>query len=115
MSDLDPIDLSAKERAKAAKAARAKLAGDLEADDLKQLMGQKWGRRIVWRLLDEAGVHRLSFNTNGSVMAFQEGQRSYGQRMLALLHTHCLDRYVEMLREHSTNGRSVAGSRTNPN
>ena len=71
----------------------------LEVGDLKWLMSNKRGRRFVFRLLERAGVWRLSFNTNALTMAFSEGTRNEGLRLLAQVSEHCLDRYSEMMKE----------------
>ncbi len=101
MSQYDPTDIHRQERAQADRAARGKLARDSEADDLKWLMGSKRGRRIVWRLLEQAGVFRLSFHTDAMQMAFNEGNRNYGNRVLTLIHAHCPERYPTMIKEQT--------------
>lgn len=85
MSNYDPMDLRAQERAKADKELRDKLALETEGADLKWLVSTKRGRRIVWRLLEQSGVFRLSFSTNAMQMAFNEGSRNSGNRLLALI------------------------------
>lgn len=102
MSTYDPTDIRAQERARADAATQRRLSRDTEESDLKWLVSSKRGRRIVWRLLEQAGVFRLSFNTNSMQMAFNEGNRSYGNRVLALLHAHCPDAYVQMMNEART-------------
>jgi hypothetical protein len=82
-----------------AQSERARQLTALEVSDLLWLMGSKRGRRIVWRLLEEAGVFRTSFNTNSLLMAFAEGTRNYGLRVLGLIHTHCPELYAPMLKE----------------
>jgi len=73
-----------------------------ELDDLKWLMGNKRGRRVVWRLLRSAGVYRLSFDPhNASVTAFNEGQRNQGLRLLAIVQEHCGVDYGLMLQERN--------------
>ena len=62
-------------------------------------MGSKRGRRIVWRFLDRAGVFRLSFNTNAMTMAFAEGNRNEGLRILAQIHALCPELYTTMVKE----------------
>lgn len=109
MSHYDPHDTAAQERAKADKALRDRLAAESEEADVKWLMGSKRGRRILWRLLDQSGVFRLSFNTNAMQMAFAEGTRNFGNRMLAMIHTHCPEHYTTMVKEH--NDRTAEGSR----
>jgi len=93
---LDPYDLDDTHQALAD---RARSAEDREIGDLKWLMSNKRGRRFVFLLLERAGVWRLSFNTNALTMAFAEGTRNEGLRLLAQLSEHCLDRYSEMLKE----------------
>jgi organic hydroperoxide reductase OsmC/OhrA len=99
MSDHDPTDIRSQERAKEDTATRNKLAKDTEASDVKWLMKCRQGRRIVWRLLDQAGVFRLSFNTNSMQMAFNEGNRNNGNRLLAIIHASCPELYTVMLKE----------------
>lgn len=99
MSHLDPTDIQAQERDAEVSADRNRKAADLEIDDLKWLMSNKRGRRFVFRVLERAGVWRLSFNTNALSMAFNEGQRNEGLRLMANITAHCPDRYTEMLEE----------------
>lgn len=72
-------------------------------------MTSKRGRRIVWRLLEEAGVFRISFNPNAMQMAFNEGNRNYGNKLLASIHALCPELYPVMVRE-VTNGRDSDGN-----
>jgi hypothetical protein len=101
MSNYDPLDLRSQEKSEADKKLREKLVRENEEVDLKWLMGSKRGRRIIWRLLDQAGVFRLSFNTNAMTMAFAEGNRNFGNRTLSLIHTHCSELYPQMVKENS--------------
>lgn len=113
MSSFDPFDLRGQEQAKESAAKRDQLARVNEADDFKWLMGSKRGRRIVWRLLDRAGVFRLSFNTNAMHMAFAEGNRNEGLRTLAQVHTHCPELYPVMMKEQSNDNRIADDDRRN--
>lgn len=99
MSYSDPLDIHSQERAQAEAEERALMASQIEIDDMKWLMSNKRGRRFVARLLERAGVWRLSFNTNTLTMAFNEGTRNEGLRLLAQITAHCPDRYTEMLKE----------------
>ncbi|CAB4164225.1 hypothetical protein UFOVP919_20 [uncultured Caudovirales phage] len=101
MSNYDPLDLRSQEKTEADKKLREKLVRENEEVDLKWLMSNKRGRRIIWRLLDQAGVFRLSFNTNAMSMAFAEGNRNFGNRTLSLIHTHCSELYPQMVKENS--------------
>lgn len=99
MSEYDPTDIRKQERQRADKEARERNARDSEASDLKWLMSSKRGRRIVWRQLEQAGVFRLSFHTNAMTMAFNEGNRNNGNRVLELVHRVCPELYPVMVRE----------------
>lgn len=97
----DPLDLNSQERDNHDKKERDKLATENEGVDLRWLMSNKRGRRIVWRLLDQSGVFRLSFSTNAMQMAFAEGNRNFGNRTLAMIHALCPDQYAIMAKENS--------------
>ena len=85
MSTYDPTDLKENERKKVEESAAKRQSAKLEEDDIKWLASSKRGRRILWRLLEKAGVFRLSFNTNAMQMAFNEGNRNFGNWVLAVL------------------------------
>lgn len=78
---------------------RERLAAESEIADIQWLMTSKRGRRIVHRLLDSAGVFRISFDPNALRMAFNEGNRNQGNQLLALVTAHCPDRYAELMTE----------------
>jgi hypothetical protein len=71
----------------------------LFAKDLQWLVSQRRGRRIVWRLLERAGVFRSSFSTDAGVTAFNEGRRYNGNELLVQLVTHSPEQYALMLKE----------------
>ncbi len=115
MSNYDPTDIRSLERAQAEKELAAKQTKDSEEADFKWLMGSKRGRRIVWRQLDRAGVFRLSFNTNAMAMAFAEGNRNEGLRIIAQIHTLCPELYTLMVKEQVHDNRNTdVGSRNDP-
>ena len=96
----NPLDLVGQERTAALNAEEERLAREKELNDLRWVMSTKQGRRFMWRLLSDAGVFRLSFNTNNAVMAFNEGGRNTGLYQLNNITEACPDRYTEMLAEH---------------
>lgn len=98
----DPIDTRGQEVDKAEAAERKRIVQANEDDDFKWLMSNKRGRRIVWRLLEQAGVFRISFSQNSMQMAFNEGGRNYGNKILAQIHLLCPELYPAMQKE-STN------------
>lgn len=113
MSDYDPTDLHGQDRAKADRLVREKLSRENEEADLKWLMSNKRGRRYLWRLLDQTGVFRLSFNTNAMTMAFAEGSRSFGNRTLSMIHTLCPELYGPMVKENTSDRNADDGTSRN--
>lgn len=95
----DPLDLRSQESRTKEQADKARTERDLESADVKWLMESKRGRRIIWRFLEQAGVFRLSFNTNAMSMAFAEGNRNAGLRLQALVHEVCPELYPTMVKE----------------
>ena len=106
MSEYDPTDVNAQEQARESQDRERKLSKDTEESDFKWLMSSKRGRRIVWRLLERAGVFRLSFNTNSMAMAFAEGSRNEGLRIVHLIHASCPELYSTLVKEN-TNERNT--------
>lgn len=104
-SDYDPTNLREHEERRTEEADRQRFVAKREEDDFKWLMSSKQGRSIVWRLMEEAGVFRISFNLNSMQMAFNEGKRDYGNRIFNLILTHTPELYPAMMKE-ATNGRN---------
>lgn len=114
MKQYDPTDLRAQEADREDKATRLRLSAEVEELDVKWLMSSKRGRRILWRLLEQAGVFRLSFDTNAMRMAFNEGNRNYGNRTLATINKTCPELFAVMLKESNDGSRSDgSGANTN--
>ncbi|KAA5926360.1 endopeptidase [Achromobacter xylosoxidans] len=112
----DPLNPSVTETDREAKREDAKHESRVESDDMKWLMGNRRGRRIVWRLLSRAGVYRTSFSTNAMQMAFNEGNRNEGLRLMTSLLLNCPERYAEMLQEQKKHDhRNPSDDRTNAN
>ncbi len=95
----DPLDFEGNDLQDQQRKEVANLELQKEAEDLKWLMSSKRGRRIVNRLLQNAGVFRVSFHTNALQMSFNEGNRNGGLKLLAAITEHCPDRYAEMIDE----------------
>ena len=76
----------------------AKLRAQIAANDIKWLMSSKQGRRIVWRLLDKAGVFRTSFTGNSETF-FKEGMRNMGLFLVAEVMAHSPETFALMLQE----------------
>lgn len=56
-----------------------------ETSDLRDVADTPHGERYLKRELDAAGVFRTSFSTDPLQMAYAEGRRNGGLRLLALL------------------------------
>lgn len=91
------MDLDEQQQAAADAQAEARR---LEIEDIQWLMADKRGRRIMWRLLAEAGIYRTSFNNSGSVTAFNEGKRQIGLVLIAEINDHAANQFLVMLKEH---------------
>jgi len=101
MDNKDPFDLHGQEAYALEKKERERLEQQGEESDVKWLMSNKRGRRIIWRLLNQSGVFRLSFNTDSMLMAFAEGNRNFGNRILSLVHSQCPELYPVMVKEQN--------------
>lgn len=78
----------------------AQLAEQTAVSDMQWLMGDVRGRRFVHRLLERAGIYRLTFTGDALSSAFNEGQRNSGLRLMNELLQHCPKRLSEMQREN---------------
>lgn len=95
----DPLDLVGQERTSAIATEEERLLREREANDLRWVMGNKQGRRFMWRLLSRAGVYQSSFNTNSATMAFNEGNRNSGLQQMNDIMGICPEKYTIMLAE----------------
>lgn len=98
--DVDPFDLRGQEEAALTEAEQQKVQRQQEVADLKWLMGNRQGRRIMARLLDKTGVYRLSFTGDTHTTDFNEGKRFIGLSFLTDCIEHCTERFNEMLTEY---------------
>lgn len=101
MEEFDPLDTHQQDAQREDEAKRRALSRKQEIADFKWLMGDPRGRRIVWRQLGAAGVFQSSFDPTAMNMAFNEGRRSEGLRLLAQIHALCPDLYPTMMKEQS--------------
>ena len=110
----DPTDLAGQELARQELKGRERESEREERDDTKWLMSTRRGRRIVWRQLERAGVFRISFNTNAMQMAFNEGTRNEGLKLLVTVQAACPDQYTLMLQEQTSDDRNPADDSAQP-
>ena len=107
MSNLDPVDIQAQERAKAERDRQQRLTSMQGAEDFKWLMSDKRGRRFIWGLLAKTGVFKSSF-TGDSETFFREGARNIGLMLMDAINEHCPDKYAKMAMEQRDNDRRHA-------
>ena len=97
----DPFDVATQE-AEAEESAKARaLSQQVGQEDLARLMSEKWGRRIVWRLLERTGMYRTSFTGDASATFFNEGQRNIGLFLSANVQAAAPALYGVMLAENA--------------
>lgn len=71
-----------------------------ELEDIRAQMATEVGRRIVHGQLERAGVFRSTFAAGApDITAFQEGQRSQGLALLAVVMAACPNQYIRMTEE----------------
>lgn len=73
---------------------------ETEQNDLRQLLSTKWGRRLVWRILERTGQHRTSF-TGNSTTFFNEGQRNIGLWLVDEVLSVDTKKYLLMIEENN--------------
>jgi len=71
-----------------------------EIDDLQKVLKLPEGRRLVWRILSEAGVFKASFSLNSMQTAFNEGRRDIGIWLIQDVDRAEPNAYAQMQREY---------------
>jgi hypothetical protein len=66
---------------------------------LRQIMGSNEGRAWMYALLEQCHLTKTSFSRNALDMAFEEGERNIGLRIMGDLMKACPERYIEMQKE----------------
>ncbi|MDR1351522.1 MAG: hypothetical protein LBJ59_12250 [Zoogloeaceae bacterium] len=102
--EYDPTSIFSSRQADAEAKRRIDLEAESEVSDWEWLMSDKRGRRVVWRLLERAGVLRSSFATDPLIMAFNEGRRDYGNYVFSVVNAVCPEFY-RLMQEEAKNGR----------
>ena len=82
---------------------KAALRREQFASDFRWLMGDPRGRRLMHRLLSDMGLYRCTFDSavreSALEMAFREGQKNLGYRIVAQINGTCPEEYFLMMRE----------------
>src|SRR5262245_6449683 len=83
---------------------QAKLADQQRREIVTGIMSVEPGRRWMHDILTACHIVSTSFSDVGLRMAFMEGQREVGIRLLTDIMGACPDQYIQMMRE--ANGRA---------
>lgn len=67
--------------------------------DWKQVLSTRSGRAVIWSILSEAGLFNPVFDTNALSMAFKEGRRNYGLKVLDAVMRIAPEAYQRMQEE----------------
>ena len=97
MSHDDPLDYGQHDDSAEVSTDR-ELAELTEGADLKWLMADPRGRRIVRGLLERSGVFRSSFTGDAMGTSFREGERNVGLGLLALVTKHAPERLADIVK-----------------
>lgn len=89
----DEISLAAEQNKKAENQRKNEL------NDLKLVMETECGRRVIWRLMEQAGVFSSSYTGEALSSAFAEGKRNSGLRLFNEVMQACPDLYLVMAAE----------------
>jgi len=73
---------------------------DRDISDLQMVLKAPQGRRLILRILSEAGIVKASFTLNSMQTAFNEGKRDIGVWLLKDLDEAEPMAFSQMLREH---------------
>lgn len=99
LEDNEPLDLESEEQT--LEAQNKKIEDEAkESQRFRWLMDNSQGREFVWGLLGDAGIYNLSFDTEPLTMAFLEGQRNTGLKLLAKVQKFCPAGFLKMIEEN---------------
>lgn len=72
-----------------------------QAQDIRDVMATEGGRRVIYKLLERAGLYRCSFNGQSNQTIFNEGGRNQGLMLLSDVTQHAPTSYQLMLKENN--------------
>ncbi len=107
----NPYDLEGQELAEKKGAEERLSTKALWESDVRWLMGHKRGRRIVFKIMDEAKVFHSIFSPNALQMAHSAGEKDLAFRFLEVINDRCPDHYTLMMKERHEDGGTDDGSR----
>lgn len=82
------------------------MSGNLEAQEMAELLAIPAFRRLLWRISEAAGIVQSTYGTDGRDLAFREGRRSLGLDILRMAdagqpipHAHAVSTLIAVLSE----------------
>jgi hypothetical protein len=72
-----------------------------ELNALSDLLRRTEGRQYIWSFLAGCSIYQTSFGGDALAMAFREGERNTGLRLLADCIEANSDAYLAMIKEHA--------------
>lgn len=97
-SRFSPDDVEQEIAERQAQAQRDAIKRQRDEDDLKWVLSDKRGRRLMASVLAVTGLYRGSFTGNSETF-FREGQRSVGLQVLERINAADPEAYLKMLKE----------------
>jgi len=70
-----------------------------QSEDLRSVLDSYKGRAVLWRLLEQCGVYRLSYSGEALESAFKEGNRQIGLWLLSEIQSVVPGAYLKMQQE----------------
>lgn len=78
---------------------KARLKLEQEREEMRNTLASPDGRAVVWRILEQCGIYRSSFQGEALTMAFNEGKRQIGLWLLSELQQANPGAYLAMQRD----------------
>ena len=97
-----PTDLDEVAKAKEEAELEARKRRENEVADFQWVMSDARGRRLVWRLMREAGVFHSSLSDNALELAANEGRRRQGLLLLDEVMKVCPQHWISMIKDQTS-------------
>lgn len=97
----EPTDIQEHDDEAALARKKQELRVHREAEDFRWIVSTPQGRRVVWEMLAQAGVFRSVFSGDALVMAYNEGNRVAGLKLLVKLMNDAPKAHEMMMKENT--------------
>lgn len=97
----EPTDIQEHDDEAALARKKQELRAHREAEDFRWIVSTPQGRRFVWEMLAQAGVFRSVFSADALVMAYNEGNRVAGLKLLVKLMNVAPKAHEMMMKENA--------------